>query len=81
MNRTQIVPSSAFAQCPTMNMSPSQWSHYDEDGRCNHGRVCGYEDENGGPCILAVDGHPTDRQKNLRHDDGFRWPKSSVWVR
>ena len=82
MNKTQIVPVSALASCKKGSWLPSHWDHYDEDGKCNCDRACGYTDEFGGPCILPVDEHPKDRRGALRHDDGRRAPKNtSVWVR
>ena len=82
MNKVQIINSRDLAVCPTRNMLPSHWSHYDEDGLCNHGRLCGYTDEFGGPCLLAVDNHRKDRRGRLHHDDGKRGPlEASIWVR
>jgi len=75
----QIVPSSAISLCPTRNMSPSHWTYFHFDGKCNHDRVCGYADEHGGPCQLLVEKHPTRAGQPL-HDDGERWAQGQ-WRR
>lgn len=75
----QIIPSSAISACPTRNMSPRHYSHYHLDAKCNHGRLCGYSDENGGPCTLSVEDHPQ-RGGKWVHDDGTRWAKGD-WRR
>lgn len=82
MSKVQIVPFSAISACPHGILAPGHWNHYDQDHKCNCGRLCGYRDDFGGPCILATDGHPKDRKGALRHDDGQRNPaNTSVWVR
>lgn len=82
MNKIQIVPVSALSTCRYGILAVSHWNHYDEDGKCNCGRLCGYRDQFGGPCKLAADNHPKDRKGALRHDDGKRNPaNTSVWVR
>jgi hypothetical protein len=77
-----IVLSSQMHACPTMNMSAGHYTRVEDDGKCNHGKTCGYADEFGGPCILPLDDHPKDRSGSWRHDDGRRNPvNTSVWVR
>ena len=62
------IPHSSIIDCPRKSLAPAHWDHYQLDGKCNCGRVCGYSDEHGGPCILLLDEHPK------RHDDGQRSP-------
>lgn len=82
MNKAQSVPFSAIKTCPHGILAPAHWNHYDQDAKCNCGRPCGYRDEFGGPCILATDNHPQDRQGVRTHDDGQRNPATvSAWVR
>lgn len=72
MVRAQSVPFSAIAACPQSRLDAQHFDHYSVDGKCNCGRICGYRDENGGPCILKVDGHPS-RAGEPVHDDGVRF--------
>lgn len=82
MSKAQIVPYSALKACPHGILAASHWNHYDQDGKCNCGRLCAYSDDFGGPCLLATDNHPRDRRGALHHDDGRRNPaNTSVWVR
>jgi hypothetical protein len=76
----QIVPASALGACPRMIMSAWHWNRFHIDAKCNCGRLCGFTDAAGGPCVLLVDKHKTDREGHLRHDDGKR-AQRDVWIR
>lgn len=78
--RIFTLPSSALATCPKFSWSPAHWDHYEQDGRCNCGRICGFSDTDGGPCILLVDDHAHRANGQLVHDDGRRTP-ASAWRR
>lgn len=78
--RYHVLPSSALATCPKFIWSPGHWSHYEVDGKCNCGRVCGFTDADGGPCGLPVDNHPTRKSGQLVHDDGKR-NEQNAWRR
>ena len=79
--RHHIIPSSALATCPHFILAAGHWSHYEVDGKCNCGRLCGFSDADGGPCILPVDNHPRRaRGGQLVHDDGRRNEKNA-WRR
>ena len=81
MGQTMSIPMSALRTCPKFSWDPKHWNHYEEDGRCNCDRVCGYTDADGGPCILLVDAHKTRADRTIIHDDGKRWTKPHGWVR
>lgn len=78
--RSFVIPSSALTACPHHILAVDHWSHYEFDGKCNCGRICGFSDADGGPCQLPVDNHPHRSGGQLVHDDGKRNPKNA-WRR
>lgn len=47
-----------------------RWSEPGTRRRPDPEPVCGYADPFGGPCLLRVNGHPTNGRGELVHDDG-----------